>query len=143
MSKEVDLQVTCPANLDSLCFLDMFCESTLSFIGSEKKDWICLAAHEVFINIIEAARKQHGESHDEKLSVHICSQNNEIEIQIVNDLGGVPEEALESMVNCTFEDVLLEEHGRGLMMIHHIADEWQYTADEDRNIFTLRFRGGI
>lgn len=143
MGKEVDLQVTCPANLDSLYFLDRFSENSLSFIGSKKKDWICLAAHEIFINIIEAARKQYGESHNKKLSLRICSQDNEIEIEIIDDLGGVPGEVLENMVNCTFEDVLLEENGRGLIMIQHIADEWKYKADGSRSIFTLRFKEGV
>lgn len=143
MNKEVDLQVTCQADLESLSFLDMFCESSLSFIGSKKKEWICFAAHEVFINIIEAARKRNGEASTKKLSLRICSQNNEIEIRIVDDLGGIPDEILENVGSHKFEEVVLQEHGRGLMMIHHIADEWEYQAEGNRSIFTLRFRGEI
>ncbi|BAU29847.1 histidine kinase-like protein [Aneurinibacillus soli] len=143
MNKEVELQVTCPANLNSLYFLDDFCEHSLSFIGSIKKEWICFAAHEVFINIIEATRQQYGDSHNKKLSMRISSQNNEIEIEISDEVSGIPDEILGSVRIRTFEDVLLEENSRGLMMIHHIADEWQYEADGNKGIFTLRFRGEI
>ncbi|MCC3377885.1 ATP-binding protein, partial [Cohnella sp. REN36] len=47
-----------------------------------------------------------------------------LEITVQDQAGGIPPEKIEAMTHTTFEEIIWNERGRGLLLVQALVDEW-------------------
>ncbi|WP_078553941.1 ATP-binding protein [Bacillus alkalicellulosilyticus] len=100
----------------------------------------CFAVREALINSLEASKGLSAEN--QMIFIHATYDNNEAVVEI-SELGKpFDENRINFSKETTFEDVLYEERGRGLLFINLFTDEFTFTQNyEGLKIFTLRKKG--
>lgn len=133
---DFNVEINCPSTSESLPFLDRICKQALQYLQDEEQTKVSFAIHEGLINAIQCSK----ESADLKFSIQ--KTDDILEIEIINLGPEVPRSIIEKVSSLSFEDVLWEDHGRGLLIINTVADEWSLSRDnEGRNILKIRMAG--
>jgi len=119
--------MTTPSSFEAVGLLDEFCRKSL--INAHFNQWrgVCFAVHEAIINSVEATKKLYNdESINRDISVKILADENQVEIHIIDDAGGIPSECFHKSDGVQLENLLLNECGRGLLLIMTLVDKvWQ------------------
>ncbi|MBN6188986.1 ATP-binding protein [Aneurinibacillus sp. BA2021] len=141
MSKpQMQLEITTHADLSMLELFRHICHCTLNRLVPERSDHVLLAVHELLINSIEASSLRCGTEHTASLTLRITQNEDETEITVEDQAGGIPSEHLAAMKHTAFENILWQERGRGLLFVQALVDEWEYTAQAEGSRFTIRIK---
>lgn len=120
----ITVQITTPCTEAWLDYLNNLCSSTLSCGTGEDQREICFAVNEILINSIEATKnKTKDQEGNYFLTLSIQIVETSVEIVISDQAEGKPAEIETELNNKTFEDVLWQERGRGLLFVQNLVDE--------------------
>ena len=101
------------------------------FLKHQRLDWykqFGFAAHELLINSVEAMSKQ-AQDNDKLLYVKITMDSSAVTFSVTDTGGGLPDEVIDKFATC---DILsMEGHGRGLLMINSLVDDFIFLDEGD------------
>lgn len=133
---ELEVIKEVPANYESIYALDEFCKEALIKINFKEWKKICFAVHEAIINSVEATMKNCEKPEEKTIKLRIFASNNEAEVHIIDQAGGIPDDEIEKLEEKNLEDVILGDNGRGILLIKELVDKvWQ--EKEDGNVLKL------
>jgi len=118
-----EMVLRCPANAEAIEFCDLFIDSLSSFFAVLDRPALVLSVHEAIINSIEAVRKLCREHDDNTLTLFVRVGKEEVTIFVSDSANSLPVQAIENRRAKQLEDVLLEESGRGLLLMRELMDD--------------------
>jgi len=132
-----NVEVDCPTTTALLPFLQKLSREALQHLHEEEQARICFAINEGLINAIK-----YSIGADTTMRFAINKNDQYTEFIIKNYGAEISDIVFENTTTRSFDDVLWDEHGRGLLIINEIADEWSFSRDElGRNILKIRMAG--
>ncbi|KEF40008.1 anti-sigma regulatory factor (Ser/Thr protein kinase) [Schinkia azotoformans MEV2011] len=136
LTKQLMIEVDCPSTSTSLPILHHLSREALQNLEEEDQIKKCFAINEGLINAI-----QYSDRTNASISFSIIKTEEYTDFIIKNYGAQISDIVLDNLSTQTFDDVLWEESGRGLLIINEIADEWSFSRDEQgRNILKIRMR---
>lgn len=131
------VEVDCPSTTESLPILHHLSREALQNLEEEDRIKKCFAINEGLINAIKYCDRT-----DSSISFSIIKTEEYTDFIIKNYGEQISDIVFDNLSFQTFDDVLWEESGRGLLIINEIADEWSFSRDEEgRNILKIRMAG--
>lgn len=130
----------CPANVETIEFCDLVIDSLASFFAVRDKQAFVLSVHEAIINSIEAVRTQCNKL-DADLTLSVRITKDDVTVFISDAANGLSKQLIESRQTKRLEDVLLEESGRGLLLIREMMDAlWVEPLDNGTYALGMKMR---
>ncbi|OXM85284.1 ATP-binding protein [Paenibacillus rigui] len=131
---------------------DEMMESFLKYSGVSQYRKLCFAVHELVVNAVEStlklresgAGKQEGAVAEEaKILIRMELNGDDIVITISNHGYGCDAPAMAELPKLSFDELLLEERGRGLLLAKRLSDQLTFDQDDQGRItMQLRKKGG-
>ncbi|MCP8969462.1 ATP-binding protein [Ectobacillus ponti] len=130
-----------PPTVHTIDFMEGLCRRILEEVSFSHTDRLLFAVHEGLINAVEATKVAYGQTLAHPISIRIAANGGLAEIQISDSAGGISAQSLQKLETGGLGDALLEESGRGLLLIKHLADEVFYQVEGDMTTLIIRKRG--
>lgn len=139
MTIQLMVEVDCPSTTASLPILQHLSREALQNLEEDDRIKKCFAINEGLINAIK-----YCDRNDASISFSIVKTEEYTDFIIKNYGAQISNIVFDNLSTQTFDNVLWEESGRGLLIINEIADEWSFNRDEQgRNILKIRMRDEI
>lgn len=131
---------------------DEMMESFFKYSGISQYRKLCFAAHELVTNAVEAVlRQQEAAGSDHRIEARMPGMfirmelNGEDIVITISAQGALRDGRLAAEIpRISFDDLLREERGKGLLMAKRLSDQLTFEQDgEGRIIMQLRKKGGI
>ena len=109
------------ANQQAIDFIDQTMESYTSLYNLSVKREVCFVVHELVINAVEAMRNV-GKA-DEEIQVHVKQREEQLQVTVIDQAEGIPEEHWDSIFQEDFQQDSFLERGRGLLFVKYMVDD--------------------
>ncbi|MCL6585620.1 MAG: ATP-binding protein [Anoxybacillus sp.] len=116
-----EMVLHCPANVETIEFCDLVIDSLASFFTVRDRQALVLSVHEAIINSVEAVRTQCNKHHA-ALTLSVRITKDDVTVFVSDAANGLSKQLIESRQTKRLEDVLLEESGRGLLLMRELMD---------------------
>lgn len=121
-------RLSCNADTHCISMIDQWLLERLPKEYIKDFRGFCLAAHELVINSVEAV---HTMKDGMKLGAECCIESDRISFAIIDYGKGLTEKQVECFVNSEYvenPENMLQEHGRGFLLIRKYSDQFSYEA---------------
>ncbi|ANB60467.1 ATP-binding protein [Anoxybacteroides amylolyticum] len=118
-----EMVLRCPANVETIELCDLIIDSLASFFVVRDRQALVLSVHEAIINAVEAVRTQFDNDDACHITVSVRITAEEVTILVADAANGLSKQHIESRQEKRLEDVLLEESGRGLLLMRELMDD--------------------
>ncbi|TXC91097.1 ATP-binding protein [Metabacillus litoralis] len=126
--------VQLPCDLDEIESFDDALRDKFEEYSCSLQEHICFITHELLVNSFEATINKYGDdAHQYNLYAEVEMKEDEYIIQISDECGGVPQEAL----TYDLEDFLHNERGRGLLLIKELVDSISFHREHEEELYTV------
>ncbi|WP_456276071.1 ATP-binding protein [Bacillus sp. AK128] len=128
-----------PCQLHSIEVFDQTAKELLEkFTNSHHR--LGFIVHELLINSLEATRQKYDEeASNYSIKLKITSQQEAVEISVIDQAGGMRLEQIQNLDATCLEDLLYSECGRGLLMIKSMVDDMGMYYDR-HGLFEVKVR---
>jgi len=89
------------------------------------------AAHELLINSVKAMNQKYEDSCPYVIKIEAKANSEIVELSVTDYGGGLAEDWRQSLENVLFEDILMMESGRGLLLINCLTDFFDCSLTPD------------
>lgn len=136
----MELKIKLPACEESIPFLRELVMHTLVLRNIRERKRIVFACNEAVMNSVQAMIEK-GKMHKD-IVLHMKIYDSEIELNVVDYAGGIPEDTQKKLNQLTFTDMEDSIRGRGLLFIKNIMDELWFRYLENQG-FLVGMRAKI
>lgn len=109
-----------PPSMLAIQLIDEMMKSYVTIYNIPKSRELCFVLHELVINAVEAMLQV--EKQKSKMQVQVELNEDELQMRVVDQAGGIPEDQWQEVLTYDFEVMSDSDRGRGLFFVQHMVD---------------------